>query len=98
MLYGFIACMLLYYGAWWNIYKMMIKHDYEFESAEKLGVDLTDLDNLPEYAIGMLAEKWKQKTFEIEKEHKISKIEESFDEFWKSRFLKLIEERRMKGL
>ena len=98
MLHLLVVCLLLFYGVRYRIYMNYIRHDRKLEFAEKLNIDLEDIDSYPKAALELLAEKQKYDSYIEKKDVKITQIEDSFHEYAQQRVLDIAEIRRKRGL
>ncbi|CAI2381941.1 unnamed protein product [Moneuplotes crassus] len=90
--------LFLYFGVRYRIYLNYIKNDRKLEFAEKLNIDLEDIDSYPKAALEMLVERKKYDAYIEKKDEKITQIEDSFHKYAEERILRVAEMRKKRGL
>ena len=93
-----IVTWLIMYGVKYRIYLNYIKHERKLEFAEKLNIDLDDIDKYPKSALELLAERKKYDAYVEKKDKKITEIENTFHEYAQQRVLDIAEIRKKRGL
>ena len=93
-----IVTLLIMYGVKYRIYVNYIKHERKLDFAEKLNIDLDDIDSYPKAALELLAERKKFEAYSERKDKKITQIEDTFHEYAQQRVLDIAEIRRKRGL
>ena len=89
---------IIHYGVRYRVYYQYIRHGRHLEFADKLGLDLDDVDSYPAAVQEYYLQTKQHKEMLKRKEGKIIKVENSFHNFAEKRVVELAGQREKKGL
>ena len=89
---------IIHYGVRYRVYYQYIKHGRHLEFADKLGLDLEDVDSYPKAVQEYYLETKHHKEMLKRKEGKMIKVENSFHKFAEKRIVDLSKKRQENGL